>query len=191
MSSDFERIAKHAFHFLEGELRFRCVESDQWHVRYESAKVFVEVQFDGMRSYELSCSVGCLDNYKDSLNMPFDLGEIIRSCGIKGENAHASFQVITPSALERCAQELATKLKEYSMDLLVAEKNAFQRVAEFRDKECAEYAMDACLRLMRERLEVAWHKKEYRVVIRLLSPLQEWLTSSEQLKLEYARKMEN
>ena len=62
MILSLEKAAKDAFGFLETKYRFSCVESGPWSLQYESLKVFVSVDFDGMRSYELGCSIGRLDD---------------------------------------------------------------------------------------------------------------------------------
>ena len=44
---------------------------------YETDTVFVNIYFDGNRSYEFGCEMGRKDDLRGSLKVPFDIGEII------------------------------------------------------------------------------------------------------------------
>jgi len=188
MEFRFEQIARDAFKFLESEHSFECVESGPWHVRYESAMVFVSIHFDGMRSYELGCSIGRLDDMEGSRRVPFDVGEIFR-CEIgSGEVPQSGFQVTNNDALQRASVFLAESLRRYGGKFLEGDDESFKAVSVLRNRECDEYEVKNRIRHAREATDEAWRSGNYHKVVELLSPLQEWLEPSEVKKLEYARK---
>jgi hypothetical protein len=88
--------------------------------------------------------------------------------------------------LSKFAKVLANCLKQNAHEFLIGSNVAFNKIADFRDKECEEYALDTDLRLMRSQLNIAWHNKQYHQVVELLNPLKENLKKSELKKLEYA-----
>jgi hypothetical protein len=188
MDLQLQTIAAQEFAFLKSEYGFKCVKNSPWLVRYESDVVFINIYFDWNRSYEFGCELGRNDNLRGSLKVPFDIGEIIRSKGNSDEHIGSSFQVTSRDSLEKFAKELASSLKYYAHEFLRGSSDAFNQVADLRDKECKEYALEKELRLMRSKLGDAWHNKDYQKVIELLSPLREKLRESELKKLKYALK---
>ncbi len=188
MEFRFEQIARDAFRFLESEHSFECVESGPWHVRYESAIVFVSIHFDGMRSYELGCSIGRLDDMEGSRKVPFDIGEIFRCEIDSGEIPQSGFQVTSNDALQRAAVRLAESLRRYGGKFLKGNDEDFRAVSALRNRECDDYETKNQMRHAREAANKAWRSGDHYKVVELLSPLQEWLDPSEVKKLEYARK---
>lgn len=186
MDLGFKKIALNAFEFLESKYDFSCVESDSLHLRYESPKVFVQVSFDGNRSFELTCSVGRMDDFKGSNQVPFDLGEVLRSEGGTVENT--GVQVTTSNALEKFSNLLAEKLEKFGHRILTGDDAAFTHAAELRSQASIEYAKEKQLEQMRRSLDQAWANKNHRRVVELLSSMEEWLSPSEVKKLEYSRK---
>lgn len=184
----FQEIAREAFKFLESEYSFECVESGSWHVRYESDTVFVSIHFEGMRSYELGCSIGRLDDMNGSRKVPFDVGEIFR-CEIgSGEVPQSGFQVTSNDALKRASVSLAESLWRYGGKFLKGDNEAFRKVSGLRNRECNDYEIKNRIRYARDATNEAWRSGNYYKVVELLSPIQEWLEPSEVKKLEYARK---
>ena len=182
----FEKIALDAFQFLQAQYGFRCVEFNQWNVRYESESVFVSVYFDGTRSFELGCSFGRLNDLKKPYPESFDFGDLLR-CEV-GSVEGSSFQVTTSDALKKFTNLLAEKLERHGSRILVGDDSAFDLILKLRDQANLEYAREERLEQIRHSLEKAWRAKEYQKVVELLAPVQEWLTPSEVKKLEYARK---
>jgi len=156
-------------------------------MKYETKDVFVCVEFDGTRSFEISCSVGREDNFKGSSQVPFDLGEIMRSQGVAAEDAHAAFQVTTNQSLKKFLAVLATQLDKYGKDMLLGRDHAFAEVSVCRDAECVEYSQKTEIRQVRSSLEAAWANRDYRQVIRLLDPVVDKLSDAEKKKLHYAK----
>jgi hypothetical protein len=186
MDLGLQIIATREFDFLNTEFGFRCVKAGPWLVRYESKSVFVNIHFDGNRSYEFGCELGRNDDFRGSLKVPFDIGEIIRSKGYSGKYIPSSFQITNSESLKKFAKKLANCLKHNAHEFLDGSIDAFNKVADFRDKECEVYALETDLKLMRSQLDTAWQKKDYSKVIELLTPLKDNLTQSELKKLKYS-----
>ena len=187
MIFQFETLVKESFKFLEQKHGFICVESASSLVKFESADVFVDIDFDSSVSYEVSCSVGRLDGFMGSNELPFDLGEIMRSHGIAPKDAHSAFQVTTNESLGKFLKVLAGQLNKLGQKVLAGDPQEFQQLAKQRDEECARYALDSKMRQIRSALEVAWTNKEYGKVLDLLDPVAEHLSEAERKKLHYAK----
>jgi len=183
----FVDFTKDAFQFLEERYGYKCTDSSSWLIKYETKDVFVCVEFDGTRSFEISCSVGRQDNFKGSSQLPFDLGEIMRSQGVAAEDAHAAFQVTTNQTLKKFLVVLATQLDKYGQDMLLGNDHAFSEVSIWRDTECMEYAQKTKMRQIRSMLQVAWGNRDYLKVIDLLDPVNDFLSDTEKKKLHYAK----
>ena len=175
MDLGFEKIATKEFQFLNSKYGFKCVKSGPWIVKYQSDLVFINIRFDGERSYELGCEIGRNDDLRGTLKVPFNIGEVIRSKGHSEKNVRAFFQITNSDSLKKFVKELAGLLKAYAQDLLTGSSERFNHVADVRDKECKEYALKTELRLMRNQLDTAWQIKDYKKVIDLLTPLKEEL----------------
>ena len=191
MDLGLKTIATKEFNFLDSEYGFKCVKSGPWLVRYRSKLVFIDIRFDGERSYELGCEIGRNDDLRGSLIIPFNLGEIIRSKGHSEKDIKSFFQVTNSESLKKFVKELANQLKTYAHDLLAGSNESFNRVADFRGKECEEYALETELKHMRSQLDITWQKKNYKRVIELLTPLKKNLDQSELKKLNYALKTDS
>lgn len=175
------QVQRH-FNFLVSEKGFECTESTPYRVRFESVAVFIELVFDGHRSYEVGLLIGKIN----SKNLPFSINEILRL-----RRAPESFlltQATTEKALAASVAKLAQALRIYGSDFIAGKESSFVEVEELRQRECRQYALDRDLRMARTKAEVAWHKKDYATVIKVLKPLRSALTASEVGKLEFAEK---
>lgn len=190
MDFGLQAIAIKEFDFLRADYGFKCVKAGPWLVKYESNAVFIKIHFDGNRSYELGCELGRNDGFRGSLEVPFDLGEIIRCKGNSEKDTQTAFQVTSSESLQKFCKLLAAHLKHYAHEFLIGSGDAVKQVAEFRDRECEDYALERDLELMRSQLGAAWQNRDYKNIVELLSPFKEKLEQSELKKLEYALKME-
>ena len=190
MDLGLPKIVTKEFAFLEYEYDFECVEAGSWLVRYENDTVFINIHFDGNRSYEFGCELGRKDDLRGSLKVPFDIGEIIRSKERSKKNIRSSFQVTNSGSLKKFTKELSYIVKHYAQEFLTGSNTAFHQAADFRDKECVEYALETDLKLMRSELASAWQNRDFKKVVELLVPLEGNLKQSEIKKLKYALKME-
>ncbi|MCP4115566.1 MAG: hypothetical protein GY737_09200 [Desulfobacteraceae bacterium] len=191
MDLGLKKIVNRELGFLESVYGFKCVKSGPWLVRYQSKLIFIDIRFDGERSYELGCEIGRNDNLRESLKIPFNIGEIIRSKGYSPKDVGTFFQITNSSnSLERFVKRLADYLKTHAQDLLDGSDESFNLVADFREKECEAYALETDLKYMRSQLDLAWKNNNYKKVVELLAPLKATLKQSELKKLNYALKKE-
>ena len=190
MDLGLKKIATKEFAFLESEYGLKCVKASPWLVRYQSKLIFIDIRFDGERSYELGCEIGRNDNLRGSLEGPFNIGEVARSKGYSEIDVVTFFQVTSRKSLEKFVKELANYLISYAQDLLDGSEERFNRVADFREKECDEYALERDLSYMRNQLDDAWKNKNYKKVIELLEPIESNLKQPELKKLSLALKKE-
>ncbi len=101
------------------------------------------------------------------------------------------FQVTSSENLENFVKKLADFLITYAQDLLEGSDESFNRVADFREKECEAYELETDLGYMRNQLDHAWKNVNYKKVIELLEPLKVNLKQSELKKLSFAIKRES
>lgn len=175
------------FDFLEKDYGFKCTKTEPWLIKHVSDVVFVDILFDGYRSYELGCELGRNDDFEGSLERPFDLGEIVKYKEPE-KDIPTGFQVTNKESLKRCCGLLADQLKVYAHEFLTGSMDAFTLLTDFRNRECEEYAVKRDLGFMRSQLDAAWQNRDYKKVIKLLFPFKEKLKQSELKKLEYALK---
>lgn len=188
MDLGLQAIANKEFYFLRADYNFKCVKAGPWLVKYESNAVFLNIHFDGNRSFELGCELGRKDGFKGTLEVPFDLGEIIRCKEHSDTDIQTAFQVTNSETLQKCCNLLATHLKNYAHEFLIGANETFNQAADFRNRECDDYAFRRDLDLIRSELGDAWQNRDYNKVIELLFPYKEWIEHSELKKLDYALK---
>jgi len=180
---EFDRLARKYFSFLETSFGF-VLHAGESILRYETQNVYVLIGYDSNRSYELSIDLGRRSSTKEP---PFNFGEILRSVKAP-EMVPFSYQASSEEVLERCLEKLAQSLWKYGADFLRNDTAAFLRLAEFRQREGAAYALSRDLRLARTQAEAAWVRKDYAKVIRALEALEAHLTPAEMNRLTYSRK---
>jgi hypothetical protein len=176
--------AKTHFGFLVSERGYQCTESIPYRVRFESPSTFVELVFDGNRSYELGLLVG----KTGSENPPFSIGEILRLRSAAEAGSFSLVQVTTSDALATWVEKLAQVFRTYGGDFIEGNESSFGELAEQRRKEVQNYALERDLRAARAEAEGAWRKKDYAAVVKALKPLRAALTAAEVGKLEFAEK---
>lgn len=179
--------AERHFGFLVAENGFHCIESTPYRVRFQSPSTFVELVFDGNRSYELGLLVGKASSAGTG-NPPFSIDEILRLRGAEEAGRLSLIQVTSSEAMASFVAQLAQVLRSYASDFLAGNENSFAELAEQRQKEIKAYAIERDLRMARAEAEKAWRNKDYSTVVRVLSPLRAGLTATEVGKLEFAEK---
>lgn len=170
------------FGFLVSERGYRCVDSSPDRVRFESSSTFIELGFDGNRSFELGLLVGMVA----SRDVPFTIDEILRFHNAPEAASLSLVQVTTREALARWVAKLSAALRAYGSELIDGDEVRFAALARQRQKEVQDYAIERDLQAARAEAELAWQKSDYASVIRVLKPLRSALTASELKKLEIA-----
>jgi len=179
----FKDAVLSSFKFL-GEFGLRAIEKKTTFVRYESAKVFVNV-YHGRASFELGVEVGRLA--EPSLKMTlYDMVALAGAKEIEGFGKHVMFQVSSREGIKEFVPKLACLLEKYGVPFLRPDANAYRAVEVIRSQAAVEYEKQVCLQDLRRKAEAAWHAKDYARVIELYSPVREELTEVEAKKLVYA-----
>jgi hypothetical protein len=169
------------------ESGYRCVESTPSWVRFESANVFVELVFDGNRSYELGLLFGLKRSARIGV-VSFSIAELLRLRGAEEADRFSLIQVTSPESLASFVEQLAKMLRTYGSDIILGNEEIFAELAEQRQREVKAFALEGKLRMARAQAERAWRNKDYATVVAVLAPLRSALTPSEIGKLEFAEK---
>lgn len=177
------QVEKH-FDFLISEYGYRCVEESPNRVRFESSSMFVELVFDGNRSFELGLLVGKLV----SEEVPFAIDEILRLRGAPEAASFSLVQVTTRDSLARWVAKLSKALRCYGSEFIDGDEFHLAALARQRQKEVHDYALARDLKSARAEAELAWNKSDYASVVRALKPLLSSLTESELKKLQLAER---
>lgn len=160
-----------------------CTESS---LRYENDKVFLNVNFDSARSFELGVEIGKKDaRYPGP---PFDLAEVLRLRGVQDSLAVNALVVSDPSWLKDALARLADLTMKHASDFLTGNDLSFAQVAKWRNKESAELALASKLRYARADAEAAWIAKDFKKVVKALEPVEAHLSEAEKKRLDYSRK---
>ena len=176
--------AKIHFGFLVSECGYRCVASSSSQVRFESPSTFIEIRFDGGRSFELGLLVGKV-TWEDE---PFTIGEILRLCGAPEAVRFSLVQVTNRDALARWVAKLSEVLRVYGDELIGGDEVRFAALARQRHEDVKGYALERALEAARTEVEVAWRNGDYATVVRALKPLGSFLTASEIKKMKIAER---
>lgn len=188
MTLHFKDYALASFRFLESDYSFTCVSAEEGRVRYESESVFVEVLFDGRRSFELDIGIGQRNVLHNGRERPFNMGEVLRAKGVEKAESYTFLQASTQERLQRAIERLSELLKKYGPELLKGSPFAFKSVAGLRVREGERYALDRDLKRIRREAQEAWKSKDFAKVVALYRPVEAHLSVSEVKKLEYADK---
>jgi hypothetical protein len=179
--------AEKHFGFLVSDKGYKCIESTPYRVRFQSPTAFVELVFDGNRSYELGLLVGEIGS-ENCGNAAFSIDEILRYCRTSESKRFSLVQVTSRETLASFVEQLSQLLRIYGADFLTGKKNCFAELAEQRRKESENYTFERDLRMARTKAEAAWHRKDYATVVKALEPFRAALTASEVGRLDFAEK---
>ncbi|MBX3173811.1 MAG: hypothetical protein KF709_05330 [Gemmatimonadaceae bacterium] len=172
------------FEYLVTEHGFRLAESEPNRVRFESETVYVEVTYDGHRSYELDLLVGRVG----SEEAPFRIDEIVKLRQADKAYSSSLVQVTTAEALSSKLEQLARLLSEFGRDFISGHEGSFREAAMQRSNDVDRYARERALRAARAEAEEAWRKKDYHRFVMLMRPLRAHLSDEELSKLEVAER---
>lgn len=181
----FKNCALKEFNFLVNEYGFRCIKSDTYYLRYESNIVFVELHYDGQRSFEMDFSIGLLDDLYEGRERPFYLVELIKLLAPNDDDDYRLMQASTPEKISHLLPKLANLVKIYAKEFLSGNKTRFKDLSDFRENRCNQYAMEKTLKDLRVAVQKAWEDEDYARVIELYEPVKKHITQSERKKLKY------
>jgi len=127
----FKELATDAFHFLVKEFGFQPVKSEGDSVRYQSAKVYVNISL-GRVSKEIRIEIGLLPGQYDQVSHSFGLDEIIESMDNRNEIEYLYFQGETKEQLQKNLPFLAGLVKKYAGDVLRGDYLVIQNLERLR-----------------------------------------------------------
>lgn len=183
MSDGFNSLARSAFKFLAESYGLWIMESRSNYLRFENEDVIVVISYDNTRSYEINLDLGI---QKQHPNL-FSFDEFLRSRQVPLEEMPEGYQVKGDEAIDQLVFKMADLLQRYGSDLLHGNIKEWRCLSELRLKESLDYAKKHELNHVKAEAESAWKAKEYERFIRILSPWQEHLSSSDLMRLEYAK----
>jgi hypothetical protein len=186
--SDFIDTVHQHFDPLANQYGLKCVTSSPKIVRFENGKVFLQVNFDAYRSYEIGVEIGEIPASAKTAERVFNLAEILRLRSSPDATYVERLQVSKPGILLDAICRLSRLVAQHATGLLSGDAGDFAQVANHRDKECAAYALARDLRYARSDAEKAWTSKNYVTVVNSYKPWEANLTPSEKKRLSFAEK---
>jgi hypothetical protein len=184
MSERFPDMAKRAFSFLE-DAGFRLVQCDSRELQYQTAQVFVTIEWDA-RSGELNVYLGLQPKPAKSRDA-FSLSDLLRTEGVAVPERKMPFQVAEESRLEPFLEKLAEDMRAHAQPALSGNRMYFRRLEAFRHAQSQAYMREMRLQQVRSEAEKAWRKRELNKVINLYASIENDLSESEKGRLTYAR----
>lgn len=182
----FSAEARRQFDPVAQHFGLVCTISDEQGLRYENDNVFLEVNFDNGRSYELGVEIG--KRHTRYPGPPFSLAEILRLRGVQDAEFVSGLMISNESRLPDTLARLARLTLDHAADFLVGNDLSFAQVEKLRNKESAEFELESQLRYARSMVDVAWPARDYEAIVKALEPLEPHLSPSEKKRLEYSRK---
>ena len=125
--------------------------ADQQRVRYENGEVFLGVNFDSGRSYELGVEIG--QKIPNKVERPFSLAEILRLRNVPASATIDGLSVSNTTKLADHLRLLADLTLSHADDFLTGNDLSFAQVAKLREKESIAYAIQRDLRSARARAQ--------------------------------------
>lgn len=175
---DFDPIAR--------RFGMRCASSSEWHVRYESDVAFLNISFDGIRSFEVGVDIGQREPV--TRESSFSLGELVRLRDPTANTNVDGLQVKDQMGLEHALKLLADLASRYGQEAFLGDVELFKELAELRDRECQIYARNRDLRIAREDAQDAWAHRDYAKLIQIYGAIEVHLSPAERKKYEYSKK---
>lgn len=186
MSMPFMEEGKSQFDAVAQQFGLSCVSANERSLRYESDAVFLSVNFDNGRSYELGVEIG--QKNAGQPERPFSLAEILRLSELADTASIDGMMVHAANQLHDGLARLATLTTQYAADFLKGDTRSFMRLAQLREQESMAFALQRDLRTAISRAESAWAVKDYKALVAALEPMEPYLSVAERKRLNYSRK---
>lgn len=168
----FASIVHEYFDDIAASHCMRCVEEQEFHVRYENDQVSFGVGWDRLRSYEIGLAVR-LKSIGNDYKSTFELETILRFQGAIG--AANDIEVIRAENLHdlrASVMKLAQSTREYAPRFLEGDMNAFASISAFRQGLNAEYnsqlhTIGDEVRDLYQKADAAWQTQDYKSVLEI------------------------
>lgn len=182
---NLQKHALQALEFLVSEIGYRCTAQASYRVRFESPAVFVDVIYDGGRSYEIELLIGRI-GLEPREQAAFSIGEILRLRHAPDAEEFALLRASSEEQLVGHLEKVAKALKAYGKDLLLGNVDGFTELVRQRRRESEVYALERELRQARAVAQAAWDAGDYAGVVSVLGRLRNALTPDDAEKLNLA-----
>lgn len=182
----FSTEARRQFDPVAQQFGLVCVASGEQGLRYENENVFLEVNFDNGRSYELGVEIG--KRHTQYPGPPFSLAEILRLRGVQDAAFVSGLMISDELRLTSILSRLVRLTLDHASDFLMGNDFSFAQVEKLRNQECAEFELASQLGYARSAVDKAWPARDYKAIVKALEPLEPHLSPAEKKRLEYSRK---
>jgi hypothetical protein len=166
---------------------FKCTATRDFYVRLESSSAAIDVRYDVHRSYEVSVEFARIVSGGWAPEPPFNLGEIYRVLSVP-DTAKSFWQTTDYESALAFLRATAIVLRDYCSDVFCESSAVFEALGVQRAKESHAYTGDIRLGGLQPRADVAWKQGDYAEFVRLLKPVEEFLSPADARKLKYAEK---
>lgn len=182
----FAREVSRVFDDLLAQFGYESISTNDYSVRYDAPRSFVQVDYDPARADEISVWLGDPSN----IEPPLELADALAAtaCNPEALDGIALMQTADAGVLRRLLQRAAELLEECGYEFLSGDDAAFSRAREERSRRAHHYTRSLTNRGTLERADVAWTNREYDLVHDLLSPIRDSLDSSHRRRLAFAEK---
>jgi hypothetical protein len=186
MSLLFSSEARRQFDPIAQKFGLVCVIASGQCLRYENDKVFLIINFDSTRSYELAAEIG--EKNTQYLGPAFSLAEVLRLRNVDDAEFVSGLMISNEARLPDVLSRLAKLTIDYASDFLAGNEFSFMQIEKMRNKESAEFELASQLKFAKSDADAAWSVKDYEAVVKVLKPLEQYLSLTEKKRLEYSRK---
>lgn len=180
--SNFNDKVTRIFSFLEEKYNYKLVQEDITFVRYESSQVFINF-YHGRSSYEIGVEMGLMTDQGKMARLT-TLVEAVVPNYFKS----VTFQSADPLIVERCLEKIAKIIKKSFKLLLLGDEKEWDKVWIQQQLNVEQFVEKYNIDPVKENADKAWHRKEYKEVVKLYSSVEHYLTNTERKRLEYAKK---
>ncbi len=178
---EFASAVRASFGWL-AEYGFVEVEANATLVRYESASLRVVV-YHGRSSYQVGVEVGRRDS-EDR----YSLSELMRMADPERAERSRPPVVYTAPTVATAVAEEGRNLRDCGEAVLSGQSSPWSELQAQRKAWSEEFAREVLVEQVRPAAAEAFRQRRYEVAVRELERIEDELSRSEQLKLDYARK---
>ena len=169
------------FNFLE-DLDYKHRKVKNGYIQYLSKTVDISIYYDAARSFEIDLTITLLKQ-----NIRCYIDSIIRFC-FDSDMKRQYNCAVNKETIRNAIEEIVMILKEYGMDFIDGNENAFKTIKKQIDEEHNKLVLEGKLDMIEKQAIYAWNNKDYLTVIKLYDTILEHLTSTQRKKLEICKK---
>ena len=180
----FEDSVKKHFSFLCHKYGYECVYSDPYYVQYVSKEVYVNV-FHEKESYEIYVEFGRFpEHYDNPLRIDlFDVLLMKNPC-----NSPLFFQASIQKDVDEAVRKLSYLTQKNADEALRGSREYYESASIIMEKMHKRSVEKHQQKFEDEKVESAWRRRDYSMVIKLLGMKKGPLKEIERRRLEYAQK---